>query len=303
MTSATLGSRVERLSAASARRIIDPDRDLPGALGDGQIVADELLSVRDLGLDLTPEQRRRLAAEQIGAITDEGIRFESVLDAGFSFAIMRAPDLTAPWVTYALHEVGEETRHSRMFVRLLGQLRPTAVNPFHRGVPGWIRRRVINRVVQVPPLFFTLVLAGEEIPDLFQKRVSEHPATDPFLAEVNRYHRQEEARHLAFARLRLPELWAAAPRRQRAAVRRLAPFVVRRQYEGLLHPGIYGAVGLPAWRTWAQVHRSPFIEGLLAEACRPILAVLVGAGALQPGRIPRGWRRLCAVDRAGNPQS
>ena len=50
------------------------------------------------------------------------------------------------------------------------------------------------------------MLAGEEIPDLMQKLASEHPETDPLLAEVNRYHRQEEARHLAFARMRLPEL-------------------------------------------------------------------------------------------------
>ena len=50
---------------------------------------------------------------------DTGVRFESVLMAGFSLDILSRPDLTDPRVTYLLHEMGEETRHSRLFVRLL----------------------------------------------------------------------------------------------------------------------------------------------------------------------------------------
>ncbi|MCU1426670.1 MAG: hypothetical protein JWL83_670 [Actinomycetia bacterium] len=301
MTSTTTAPRIERLSALSARRVVDPDVDIPGRLGDGQIVADELLSTHDVGLDLTADQRRRLAAEEIAAVTEEGIRFEMVLTAGFSREIQRAEKLTDPWVTYALHEMGEETRHSRLFVRLLDQLQPTAVNPLNQGVIGVIGRRVLDFVVKRPPLFYTLVLAGEEIPDLLQKRTSEHPDTDPFLVAVNRYHRQEEARHLSFARMRLPELYEAAPRRQRFQVRYLAPLLIKSQLEGLLHPGIYKAVGLPGWRTWLRVHRSPKIVQLRHEATRPILRELMSSGAFRAGRIPRGWRRLCGVDGTGQP--
>jgi hypothetical protein len=236
--------RIERLSALSARRIIDPDQEITGHLGDGQVVPDELLSVRDLGLDLTAHQRARLAAEEIAAITEEGIRFESILTAGFSMEIQRRNDLTDPSVTYALHEIGEESRHARLFIRLLGQLEPTARNPFNRGVIGVLKRRILGFVIKRPPLLYTLVLAGEEIPDLLQKRTAEHPDTDPFLVAINRYHRQEEARHLSFARMRLPELFAAAPRRQRLQARLFGPFLIRAQLEGLLHPGIYNAVGL-----------------------------------------------------------
>jgi hypothetical protein len=34
-------------------------------------------------------------------------------------------------------------------------------------------------------------------------------------------------------------------------------------------------------------------------ATRPILRELVAVGAMTPGRIPRGWRRLCGVDASG----
>jgi hypothetical protein len=301
MPSTDVAPRIERLSAISARRVIDPDVDVAGSLGDGQPVADELLSIRDLDLDLTPEQRRQLAREEVAAITDEGIRFEAVLMAGFSLGIQRTPAVTEPWVTYALHEMGEETRHSRLFVRLVEQCGPRARNPFNRGVLGAVKRRALGAIIKRPALLYTLVLAGEEIPDLIQKRQADHPATDPFLAAVSRYHRQEEARHLAFARIRLPEVWASSSRRGRTEVRRLAPFIIQCQLEGLLHPGIYRSVGLPGWSTWRAVHRSAAVIGLRHEATRPILRELQAAGAFRAGRVPGGWRRLCGVDRFGRP--
>ena len=57
------------------------------------------------------------------------MRFEAVLAAGFSLEILRYQDLTDPRVTYILHELGEETRHSRLFVRMIEQLAPRARNP------------------------------------------------------------------------------------------------------------------------------------------------------------------------------
>lgn len=299
MATTTLDERIDRLSTLSAKRVIEPDVDVVGSVGSGQVLPDELLSVRDLGLDLTADQRRRLAAEEVAAVADEGIRFESILTAGFSVQIEEAPDLTAPWVVYALHELGEETRHARLFIRLLSQLQPKAKNPFNVGFNGAIKRRIVKFLITRPPLFYTMVLAGEEIPDLHQKRSSEHPDTDPFIAAVNRYHRQEEARHLSFVRMRLPEVMAAATWRQRAQVRWFAPWIIQAQFNGIFHPGIYSAVGLPGWRTWKQVHASRFAIDLRNEATRPILRELIAAGAVRTGRVPRGWRHLSGVDRIG----
>ncbi len=145
------------------------------------------------------------------------------------------------------------------------------------------------------------MLSGEEIPDLFQKLASEHPETDPFLAEVARYHRQEEARHLGFARSVLPELWAEAGAVQRFALRRLGPPSITSLFTTIVHPGVYSVVGLPRWSTWRAANRTPERLALKHRALRPLLDTLIEIGVFRGGRIPRGWRVLCGVDRRGRP--
>lgn len=297
-TRPTATARIERLSSASAR-MIEPDLELVGELGPGPVIAADLLSVDGLDLALTPEQLRRLAGEEVASILDAGLRFEAVLMSGFGLQLSVVRDLTDPRVVYALHEVGEETRHSRVFSRLVGQLAPEAANPLDRWPWRRLQRIGTLAIVCRPALFDTLVLAGEEVPDLLQKMASEHPGTDPFLARVNRYHRLEEARHLAFARTVVGEHWARAGWSDRFAVRHIAPGVIAGMFAMLVHPGVYATVGLPRWRTWWVANRTPRRVALRHEATRPVLSALLGAGVLR--RVPRGWRRLCGVDARGRP--
>jgi len=297
----TLDERIERLSTVSLKRVVEPDEAVPGGVGPGQVLPTELLSIAGLDLDLTPEQLVRLSREEVASITSGGIRFESILTAGFSMEIVRKADLTDPRVTYILHELGEETRHSRLFVRLLSQLNPQADNPLNKPILNRIQSLVLPFLMGMPAFFCVLVLTGEEIPDLMQKLASEHPDTDPFVREVNKYHRQEEARHLAFARLILPELWAQASRFERFMIRRVAPLMVGGMFEMLVHPGVYETVGLPAWETWRKANRSPQRVDLRHRALRPLLGALIDAEALRPGRIPSGWQKLCGVSAKGEP--
>ena len=106
--------RIERLSTLSLKRVIEPDEALTGSIGPGQVLPDELLSIAGLDLDLTPEQRATLSREEVASIAANGVRFEAVLAAGFALEILRREDLTDPRITYILHELGEETRHSRL---------------------------------------------------------------------------------------------------------------------------------------------------------------------------------------------
>ena len=146
-------------------------------------------------------------------------------------------------------------------------------------------------------MFCVMVLTGEEAPDLLQRRSSEHPDTDPFVREVNRYHRAEEARHLSFARALLPELWAGSSRTERWLVRHVAPLAMEGIFDSLVHPGVYRTVGLPGWRTWNRVRVSAERRDLRAEAFRPVAAALVASGAFgRTGRIPRAWRRACRIE-------
>jgi hypothetical protein len=291
MTATKVRERVERLNRASAR-LIEPDEAVPGGVGWGQLLPDELLSIHQLPefQQLTPEQKVKLSREEIASIVDAGIRFECVLMAGFSMELVTHPDLSDPSVVYALHEMGEETRHSRLFSRLLTQLQPEAKNPLSR--LRALDRFMIQRFIRRPATFDVLVLGGEEIPDLFQKLASEHPDTDPFIRDVNRYHRSEEARHLAFARAVLPERWERATAVDRFLVRHVVPWIIGDMFRMLVHPGVYKTVGLPAWDTWKRANKTPARVAIRHQATRPILDTLVANGVFKEGRIPKAWRKL-----------
>jgi hypothetical protein len=299
----TIDERIDRLSKVSAKRVIEPDEAVVGHIGEGPVIPAELLSVAGLDLGLTPEQISKLAREEVASITESGVRFEAILTAGFAMDIAMREDVTDPRVVYMLHEMGEETRHSRLFIRLLEQLAPTARNPFAGPALRAVQLVVLPVLMRSKALFCLLVLTGEEVPDLLQKITSEHPDTDGFIRAINRYHRQEEARHLAFARTILPEAWSEAGRVERWAVRHLAPRIVGTMFDALVHPGVYATVGLPAWKTWRAVARSPQRKEVRFTALRPLVAALIEADALAPGAIPKAWRRLCGVDGNGEPLS
>ena len=294
--------RVARLSQAAARAVCEPDERFDwSSLGPGAPIPRELMSVAGLDLDLTDEQRARLAREEVASMLAAGVFFEAVLNAGMSLQIAHRYEPTDPRVTFLLHEIGEETRHSRAFIRLIEQLEPTAVDPLDTPVSRAFVRFFVRLLVRQPALFTVFVLAGEEIPDLLQRLASEHPETDPLLAAVNRYHRQEEARHLAYARMVLPEVWADASAIERARVRHLAPRLIHLLFDTLVHPGVYATVGLPRFATWRAANRSPERVALRHQATRPILRALLDAGVMRPGRVSRGWQQLCGVDRRGRP--
>ncbi|HEX6311542.1 MAG TPA: diiron oxygenase [Acidimicrobiia bacterium] len=298
---ATRDDRIARLSTASVRRVLEPEELFDwSTLGSGQVIADELLTTAGLDLDLDAERRARLSREEVAAMLQMGIRFEAVLNSGFALQIAETRDVADPRVTYMLHEIAEETRHQRAFIRLVEALEPQATNPLARRPIERVVNAVVRRFLRMPALLMVLVLAGEEIPDLLQRLASEHPDTDPLLAAVNRYHRQEEARHLSFARATLPELYAEAGWAERMRIRHVAPRVIGSLFALFVHPGVYRVVGLPGFATWRAVNRAPDRLAVRHRATRNILHALLDAGVLRAGRVPRGWRRLCGVDRDGN---
>jgi hypothetical protein len=293
--------KVQRLSAAAGRRTVEPDDEVAGEVGSGQLIPDEM-TIAGLHLDLSPEQRSELSREEIASITEAGIRFEAVLEAGFASHIATAANLVDPRITFILHEMGEETRHQRLFQRLLRQIEPKAASPWPFRLLSFGYRAVIEATIGNRALFYVLVLGGEEIPDLFQKLASEHADTDPFIRAVNRYHRAEEARHLSFARAVLPEIWEQTSRIDRAAVRYVAPAMIRFMFDSMVHPGVYEVVGLPGFATWRAANATAERRQLRFESTRPILQVLLDGGLIRAGRVPRGWRSLCGVARTGAPR-
>ena len=96
-----------------------------------------------------------------------------------------------------------------------------------------------------------------------------------------------------------PEQWAAAGPIERFLVRYLGSRIAVAMFDTIVHPGVYGTVGLPTWATWKAVNRSAGRTALRHRALRPLLAPLLEAGVFRGGRVPRGWQVACGVDRAG----
>ena len=296
-------ARVERLSSASLRRVIEPDLEITERVTKEQVIPDDLLSVVDLDLALTRAQRAMLAREEVASITRFGILFEAVLMSGFAYRLALSADVADPRSTYVLHEIGEESRHSRLFVRLVDELAPTQRDPFNGRVAAQIRSRLFPLLVRRPATFDAFVLAGEEIPDLFQKLAAEHPDTDNFVRAVSRYHRLEEARHLAFARMTVGEHYQDATWTDRFAVRWIVPIAIVTMFDTIVQPFVYATVGLPPLRTWLRVRRHPARVALRQECVRAVLRALTDADVFQLGHIPLLWRYAAAVDRAGMPRN
>jgi len=295
-------ARIERLNAASRRRVIEPDVEVTGSLTKRQVLADELLSVDGLDLDLTPDQRVTLAREELASITRFGILFETILMSGFAYQLALSPDVTDPRFTYALHEIGEETRHSRLFIRLVEELAPTQRNPFNSPLAARLRSRVLPLLLRRPATLDAFVLVGEEIPDLFQKLAAEHPDTDEYVRAISRYHRLEEARHLAFARTTVGEHYRNTTWTDRFAVRWIVPIAIVGMFDMMVQPFVYATIGLPPLRTWLRVRRLPQRVALRQQCARGVLNALVDAAVVQRGRIPLLWRRVAGVDRQGAAQ-
>src|SRR5438270_2145185 len=143
-------TRIDRLNSASLRRVIEPDEEVTGTLSKDQILPDELLSIADLDLELTAAQRATLSREELASIVRFGILFEAVLMSGFAYQLALSPDVTDPRFTYALHEMGEETRHSRLFVRLVDELAPMPRNPLNSRPAAPVRSRMLPLLLRRP---------------------------------------------------------------------------------------------------------------------------------------------------------
>ncbi|MCU1449218.1 MAG: hypothetical protein JWP02_1388, partial [Acidimicrobiales bacterium] len=232
-------ARIERLNTASVRRVIEPDVEVTGDFTTDQIVPDELLSVAGLGLDLTAAQKATLAREELASVIRVGILFEAVLMAGFAYQLALSADVTDARFTYALHEIGEETRHSRLFARLVSQLDPKQKNPMDSRLAARFRSAALPLLLRRPATLDAFVLVGEEIPDLLQKQMAEHTDTDEYVRAVSRYHRQEEARHLAFARTTVGEHYRTAGWTDRFAVRRIVPLGIIGMFDMMVQPFVY----------------------------------------------------------------
>lgn len=129
---------------------------------------------------------------------------------------------------------------------------------------------------------------------------SEHPDTDPFLAEGEPLPPTEEARRPVLRPGGAAEMWRRASRLEQAVVHRLAPLGITAILDTLVHPGVYKTVGLDGWATWQRVRATPerlAVRHRQPGRCSPRSSMPVWCVPA----VPMSWQRLSAVDTAGVP--
>jgi len=179
---------------------------------------------------------------------------------------------------------------------LVDELAPTQRDLFDNRVVIGLRARALPLLLRRPATLHAFVLAGEEIPDLIQRRAAEHPATDEYIRAISRYHRLEEARHLAYARTTIGDHYRHATFTDRFAVRWIVPAALVVMFDTIVQPYVYPTVGLPAWSTWLRVRRQPGRIALRRQCARAVLDALVEADVIDANRVPVVWRHVAGVD-------
>lgn len=126
---------------------------------------------------------------------------ERALCAGIRSRLAQGATPSAHFDAYLSHFLREEEEHTRLFERFCvtyaGKIFPCPQPSFHREhVDG-----------EEDFLFFARVLVFEEIADAYNRHVAGDDAVWSLVRAIHRYHSEDEARHLAFGRTVVADLW------------------------------------------------------------------------------------------------
>ncbi|MFD0688322.1 AurF N-oxygenase family protein [Actinomadura fibrosa] len=280
----------ERLLRASRKHSFDPDEDVDwDAPQDPDVfyTPPQLVSLYETPLwdGLTHRQRVELSKHEMCSIASFGIWSEMLLMQSLVQHAYRHRYDTGH-VGYALTEIADECRHSRMFARMVR----TCGLRTHRPRAPEYQIGKLSAVVYDPMPMFAGTLVVEEFTDAFQRLTFPAEDVQPMVRQVTRIHVVEEARHIKYAREELKRLVAdAAPVRRRMAARGLAQ-AARLMAARVIHPSCYAAVGLDPRLARRVAARSPHRRATLAWSFRKCTAFFEEVGFLE-GRTRDIWVR------------
>ncbi|MFE3550889.1 diiron oxygenase [Streptomyces kronopolitis] len=280
----------ERLLDSSARHSFDPDTELDwdAPLEEGKwFWPPELVSLYDTPLwrRMSLEQQQDLARHEAASLASLGIWFEIILMQLLVRHIYDKP-VTSAHVRYALTEIADECRHSKMFARMI-----------HKGgTPAYPVSRVhhnlarLLKTVSTTPGSFACTLLGEEILDWMQRLTFPDERVQPIVRGVTRIHVVEEARHVRYAREELRRQMITAPRWERELTRVSSGEAARVFSLAFVNPDVYSRVGLDRRAALAQVKASGHRREVMQSGAKRLTDFLDDIGVLS-GVGRRLWRR------------
>jgi hypothetical protein len=192
--------------------------------------------------ELDDEQRWRLALLEAVNFFSLNIGGERELIAGIASRLYgNLPAFVSRYLQHFLHE---ENAHTVVFAR------------FCMDYGGLIfRERAVRLPRQFLPgeedfVFFARALLFEEIAHFYNRLLADDESLWFLARDINRYHAEDEARHIAFGRLLVADMWERSgahwsPGERRRIAGDLARYIqsVLRSY---VNPDVYRALGLPS---------------------------------------------------------
>ncbi|MFB8282193.1 AurF N-oxygenase family protein [Nocardia colli] len=204
---------------------------------------------------LTEEQRRTLGMHEAVSALSFGIIVESGLSAFLLRQYLEHGDPGDDHSRYALAEVGEETRHSTMFSRLINKSGLRAYQPF-LPKPLFKAVRLIGLVPMGPATMGGLLLVEETL-DRLQRENMDDPRIQPHMRQLNKIHVLEEARHITYAREELVRQIAKHGKLVNAAHRLAFSVMVFGIQPAIVTPRVYRSVGIHPLHGLAVALMSP----------------------------------------------
>jgi hypothetical protein len=279
----------ERLLASSARHSFDPDRELDwdAPFEEGKwFWPPELVSLYGTPLwrRMPEEQRMDLARHEAASLASLGVWFEIILIQLLVRHVYDKP-MTSSHVRYALTEIEDECRHSKMFTRFIQRagVRPYPVSRLHHNLA-----RVL-KTVSTTPGSFTATLLGEEILDWMQRLTFPDERIQPLVRGITRIHVVEEARHVRYAREELRRQMAGCPRWEAELTRISSGQAARVMSASFVNPRVYTDVGLDRREAVAQVRASGHRREVMQTGAKRLTEFLDEIGVLR-GAGRRLWR-------------
>ncbi|MDT3399085.1 diiron oxygenase [Streptomyces sp. B1866] len=271
----------ERLLESSAKHSFDPDTELDWDAPfepDKWFWPPELVSLYGTPLwrRMSEEQRLLLARHEAAALSSLGIWFEIILIQLLTRHIYDK-SLTSAHVGYALTEIADECRHSKMFARMIRKA----------GVPeypvSWTHHNLARlfKTFSTTPGSFTATLLGEEVLDWMQRLTFPDERVQPLVRGVTRIHVVEEARHVRYAREELRRQMAVAPRWKAELTRLSAGQAARVFSVAFVNPEVYANVGLDRQEALAQARQSAHRRDVMRAGAKRLTDFLDDIGVLR----------------------
>lgn len=272
-----------RLLKASVQHSYDPavDIDWDAPLVDGLYYAPpERLSLygTDLWDAMSEEQRVELSKHEVASIASVGLWFELILMQFLVREIYDQDPLTKH-VQYGLTEIGDETRHSIMFARMIEKFGCPAYGP---GKLRHFRGRLFKTGCSGAS-FWAAILVAEETLDTIQRETMQDERVQPLVRMVNRIHVVEEARHVRYAREEVARLMRGMSPAMLEYHRAMFGFSALQIVSALVNPKVYAAVGIDPRRGRAVARANPHHQETMRWSAARLMPYLREIGLIDGG--------------------